>query len=94
MIFTSPVYVYHCTGAMKSFLDHYGWRWMVHRPEEKIFSKQAVILSTAAGAGMKSANKDIKDSMFFWGIAESIPMGPLLRRFMGKSQGKEKGRNK
>ena len=35
LIFTSPVYVYHCTGAMKSFLDHYGWRWMVHRPEEK-----------------------------------------------------------
>ena len=30
MILASPVYVYHATGAMKSLLDHYGWRWMVH----------------------------------------------------------------
>ena len=79
LIFTSPVYVYHCTGAMKSFLDHYGWRWMVHRPEEKIFSKQAVILSTAAGAGMKSANKDIKDSMFFWGIGRIYTYGAAVK---------------
>lgn len=32
LIFTTPVYVYHCTGSMKAFLDHYGYRWMVHRP--------------------------------------------------------------
>ena len=37
IILASPVYVYHATGAMKSFLDHYGYRWMVHRPEEKMF---------------------------------------------------------
>ena len=52
IILASPVYVYHATGAMKAFLDHYGWRWMVHRPEAKMFSKQAVCLSTAAGAGV------------------------------------------
>lgn len=68
LIFTSPVYVYHTTGAMKSFLDHYGYRWMVHRPEKKMFSKQAVCISTAVGAGTKSTNKDIADSFFFWGI--------------------------
>lgn len=68
LIFTSPVYVYHATGQMKAFLDHYGWRWMVHRPEEKMFKKQAVIIATAAGAGMKSTIKDIKHSMFFWGV--------------------------
>ena len=49
LIFTSPVYVYHCTGQMKTFLDHYGYRWIVHRPEEGMFSKQAVILTAAAG---------------------------------------------
>lgn len=79
LIFTSPVYVYHCTGAMKALLDHYGWRWMVHRPEEKMFSKQAVILSTAAGAGMKSTNKDIRDSMFFWGIGRIYTYGAAVR---------------
>ena len=26
IILASPVYVYHATGAMKAFLDHYGWR--------------------------------------------------------------------
>lgn len=25
LILTSPVYVYHCTGSMKAWLDHYGW---------------------------------------------------------------------
>lgn len=78
LIFTTPVYVYHCTGSMKAFLDHYGYRWLIHRPEAKMFSKQAVILSTAAGAGMKSANKDIKDSMFFWGIAKTYCYGKAV----------------
>ena len=49
IILASPVYVYHATGAMKAFLDHYGYRWMVHRPEEKMFEKQGVCISTAAG---------------------------------------------
>ena len=53
LIFASPVYVYHVTGAMKNFLDHYGYRWLVHRPDERMFKKQAVCISTAAGGGMK-----------------------------------------
>lgn len=64
LIFTSPVYVYHATGPMKAFLDHYGYRWMVHRPEEKMFRKQAVCIATAAGGGMKSTIKDMADSLF------------------------------
>ena len=79
IIMASPVYVYHATGAMKAFLDHYGYRWMVHRPEEKMFRKQAVCISTAAGAGMKSTNKDMADSMFFWGIARTYRYGVAVR---------------
>lgn len=75
IILASPVYVYHATGAMKAFLDHYGWRWMVHRPEEKMFSKQAVCISTAAGAGMKSTNRDMAHSTFFWGVAKTYTYG-------------------
>ena len=75
IILASPVYVYHATGAMKAFLDHYGWRWMVHRPEEKMFSKQAVCISTAAGAGMKSTNQDMAHSTFFWGVAKTYKFG-------------------
>ncbi len=75
LILASPVYVYHATGAMKALLDHYGWRWMVHRPEERMFSKQAVCISTAAGAGMKSTNRDMADSTFWWGVAKTYTYG-------------------
>ncbi len=75
LILASPVYVYHATGAMKALLDHYGWRWMVHRPETSMFSKQAVCISTAAGAGMKSTNRDMADSAFWWGVAKTYKYG-------------------
>ncbi len=78
IILASPVYVYHATGAMKALLDHYGYRWMVHRPEEKMFQKQGVCISTAAGAGMKSTNKDMKDSLFFWGIGKIYQIGVAI----------------
>jgi multimeric flavodoxin WrbA len=79
IILTSPVYVYHVTGSMKAFLDHFGYRWMVHRPEAKMFSKQAVCISTAAGAGMKSTNKDMVDSLFFWGVPKIYKYGVAVR---------------
>lgn len=79
IILASPVYVYHATGAMKALLDHYGYRWMVHRPEERMFRKQAVCISTAAGAGMRSTNKDMADSMFFWGIGRTYKYGVAVR---------------
>lgn len=79
IILASPVYVYHATGAMKAFLDHFGYRWMVHRPEEKMFLKQAVCISTAAGGGMRSTTKDMADSTFFWGIAKTYRYGIGVR---------------
>lgn len=79
LIFASPVYVYHATASMKALLDHYGYRWMVHRPSETMFKKQAVCISTAAGAGMKSTNKDMADSMFFWGVAKTYKYGVAVR---------------
>ena len=75
IILASPVYVYHATGAMKALLDHYGYRWMAHRPEGSMFKKQGVCIATAAGAGVKSALKDMSDSLFFWGIARIYSYG-------------------
>lgn len=75
VILASPVYVYHATGAMKALLDHYGYRWMVHSPESSMFRKQGVCICTAAGAGMKSALKDMADSLFFWGVARVYRYG-------------------
>ena len=69
IVFAVPVYVYHAPGQVKALLDHFGWQWMVHQVNGKMFRKQALIISTAAGAGMKSTIKDVKDSMNFWGVA-------------------------
>lgn len=79
IILASPVYVYHVTAQMKSFLDHLGYRWMVHRPEKSMFFKQGVCISTAAGAGMKSTNQDMADSLFFWGVPKIYRYGVAVQ---------------
>lgn len=69
LVFTSPAYVFHTTGAMKSLLDHFGYRWMPHRPAKEMFGKRAVIITQCLGAGAKSCAKDITDSLSWWGIS-------------------------
>ena len=71
IIFCNPVWCFHTSGQIKSFLDHYGYRWLVHRPNFDMQNKQAVIITTAGGGGLKSAVKDVKDSMDYWGIART-----------------------
>jgi multimeric flavodoxin WrbA len=78
LIFTSPVYVLHTTGQMKTLLDHFGYRFIVHRPNPLMFKKTALIISTAAGSGMKSTNKDIKDSLTFWGVGSIFTYGKAV----------------
>lgn len=75
LIFASACYVLNMTAAMKNFLDHMTYRFMTHRPEEKTFSKQALILSTAAGSGMRKAIRSIKDSLSFWGVGNIYHYG-------------------
>ena len=69
LVFTSPAYVFHTTGAMKALLDHFGYRWMPHRPAKEMFGKRAVIITQCLGAGGKSTAKDIKDSLSWWGVS-------------------------
>lgn len=79
IILASPVYVYHASGPMKAFLDHYGYQWMVHRPRPEMFHKQGICISTAAGAGCRSANRDMADSLRFWGIPVIHRLGLRVR---------------
>ncbi len=69
LVFTSPSYVMHTTGAMKALLDHFGYRWMPHRPLKEMFGKRAVIITQCLGAGGRSTAKDIKDSLSWWGVS-------------------------
>lgn len=68
LIFTTPTYCMHVSAPMKSFIDLTFTYWMVHRPRKCMFSKKAVVVSTAAGSGMKSAIKDVTTALFYWGV--------------------------
>lgn len=70
VVMTSPAYVMHATGAMKSLLDHLAYLWMPHRPAPEMFAKRAVIITQCLGAGAKSTAKDIRHSLSWWGISE------------------------
>lgn len=80
IVMTSPAYVFHTTGAMKTFLDHFTYRWMPHRPAPEMFGKRAVIITQCLGAGAEPAAKDIKHSLSWWGISKiGIFTGALMR---------------
>jgi len=78
LVFTSPTYVFHVTAQMKALLDHFGTKWMAHSPEGLMFRKQAVIISNAIGQGMGKTAKDIKDSLDFWGVAQTFVIKQVL----------------
>lgn len=78
IMLVSATYVYHSTGAMKNFLDHFAYRWIVHRPSPTMFTKSALAITTAAGGGMKSALKDMTDSLSFWGVGKIWTYGKAV----------------
>ncbi|MCI8410365.1 MAG: NAD(P)H-dependent oxidoreductase [Lachnospiraceae bacterium] len=74
LIFTTPTYCMRASAPMKSFMDLTFTYWMIHRPRKAMFKKKAVVISTAAGRGMKTAIKDISNTLFYWGI-------PIIRHY-------------
>lgn len=52
---------------------------MAHRPMESMFKKKAVIVSTAAGTGVKYAMKDVEDCLFYLGIPEIYKYGMAVQ---------------
>lgn len=68
LIFTTPTYCMRASAPMKSFFDLTFTYWMPHKPRKCMFSKKAVVITTAAGNGMKSALKDITNTLFYWGV--------------------------
>lgn len=68
LIFTTPTYCMRASAPTKSFIDLTFTYWLSHKPRVVMFSKKAVVVSTAAGAGMKSAVKDISNTLFYWGV--------------------------
>lgn len=68
LIFTTPTYCMRASAPMKNFMDLTFTYWMAHKPRKVMYEKKAIVISTAAGTGMKSAMKDISNTLFYWGV--------------------------
>lgn len=79
IVFAYPVYVLRAPGHVKSFLDHLGVHWCVHRPDARMFHKTAAIITQSIGAPNKSAQNDVKTSLHWLGVprVERIGMGMM-----------------
>ncbi|MEG0092369.1 MAG: NAD(P)H-dependent oxidoreductase [Oscillospiraceae bacterium] len=75
LVFTSPTYALRVTGQMKALLDHFACHWMVHRPDEKMFHKKAVVLANAIGPVTNGTLKDIATSLSWLGVSDIKTLG-------------------
>lgn len=75
LVFTTPVYALRASGQMKALLDHFCVHWLVHRPEEKMWNKKAVILTNAVGFFNSGAQNDIATSLLWLGISDVKKLG-------------------
>lgn len=70
VILDSPTYCLGISGAMKSFLDHLGYRWFAHRPHPSMASKTGIAISTTASMGARRVTKALKAHFFGWSAAK------------------------
>jgi multimeric flavodoxin WrbA len=81
LIFTTPNYCFGPSAQMKAFIDLFFDFWMSHRPLPWMFQKKAVVLSTCAGGGAKTAAKQVQKALLFMGI-------PCIKRYAVAVQAK------
>lgn len=75
VIMASPVYCLNVSGAMKTLIDHLGFMWIPHRPNNKMFSKIGLAISTAAGGGTRRTNKTMKLALDYMGFKRTYTFG-------------------
>ena len=79
LIVTTPTYCMHMSAPLKAFFDLTFDMWMAHRPMGSMFKKRAVIVTTAAGTGTKSAMKDVEDCLFYLGVPKIYKFGMAVQ---------------
>ena len=79
LIVTTPTYCMHMSAPLKAFFELTFDLWMAHRPMESMFKKRAVIVSTAAGTGTKSAIRDVEDCLFYLGVPKIYKLGMAVQ---------------
>lgn len=75
LVFATPVYALRASAQLKCLLDHLCVHWMVHRPDERMFHKRAVILTDAIGMVQGGAQKDIATSLTWLGVPHIRKLG-------------------
>ena len=75
VILTTPNYCMMPSAPMKAFIDLFFTYWLSHRPQEEMFSKRAVVISTAAGTGAPKAAKLAANCLANWGIPQVTAYG-------------------
>ena len=79
LVVTTPTYCMHVSAPLKAFIDLTFDLWMSHRPMGSMFTKRAVIVSTAAGTGTGKAMKDVEDALFYMGVPEIVKYGMAVQ---------------
>ena len=93
LVVTTPTYCMHVSAPLKAFIDLTFDLWMAHRPMASMFTKRAVIVSSAAGAGTRSAMKDVQDALFYMGVPKIVKYGAAVQamNWQGVSDKKKAG---
>lgn len=79
IILSSPVYSLDASCAIKSLFDHMCYLWISHRPREEMFNKAAMVISTTAGAGVRTSVKTLRKSPRYWGVKRIYGFGMAVR---------------
>ena len=83
LVFATPCFVNSCSSGMKALLDHLAYIFLVHRPRASMFNKVSMIITTAAGAGIKPTTKLIKSNLFYWGVPKIYNYGITCMKMCG-----------
>lgn len=74
LIIISPVYAMNVTALLKNLFDHTAY--LYHRPT--FFTKKALIIVTAAGAGQKNVAKYIDETLRHWGMNKTYTIAQAI----------------
>ena len=75
IVLAYPVYALRAPAQVKALLDHLCVHWFVHRPDPRMFSKRAVILTQAIGFIYRAALKDVSTSLSWLGVSDIRKLG-------------------
>lgn len=93
VMLATPNYCMDMSGAMKSLLDHFAYRWVTHRPHESMFHKVGITLSSSAGAPPNSTVKSLAKQLK-WMCVPTVYTFPFVSSAMGVKDLSEEKKSK